>query len=369
MVNDISISQRQLLQIARATVSEGYEVLLLDEPTTSLTTDDTERLFDTVGQLKKENKSIVFISHKLEEVFRLGDVITVFRNGRQVAESPATEVNVDWAVRAMTGHSIDESELFVSGKVSDETILEVKNLWGEKFRDISFSLRKGEILGFSGLVGAGRSELMQAIFGYLPVVSGHIFFEGKPWKFGNPSYAVSHGMLYLPEERRSQGILPDMSVKNNASIGFLRELLVKSLISTSIEVVRVNEIVREYDIKTPTINREIKFLSGGNQQKVIIGRSMSCKPKVLIFDEPTKGIDVGTKTEIYRLMREIAESEGVGVILISSEMKEIIKCSNRVVAMYNGRIVGEYPQNTDNSDILHSILGLGPAKSEGGHDE
>jgi ribose transport system ATP-binding protein len=331
--------------------------------------DDTERLFDTVGQLKKEHKAIVFISHKLEEIFRLGDVITVFRNGRQVAESPASEVNADWAVRAMTGHSIDESELFVSGRVSDETILDVRNLWGEKFRDVSFSLRKGEILGFSGLVGAGRSELMQAIFGYLPVVSGHIFFEGKPWKFGDPNYAVGHGMIYIPEERRSQGILPDMSVKNNVSIGFLRELLVKGLISAGMETARVGGIVREYDIKTPTIKREIKFLSGGNQQKVIIGRSMSCKPKILIFDEPTKGIDVGTKTEIYRLMRQIAENESVGVILISSEMKEIIKCSNRVIAMYNGKTAGEYPQNADSGDILHSILGLGSAGNERDHNE
>jgi ribose transport system ATP-binding protein len=174
---------------------------------------------------------------------------------------------------------------------------------------------------------------------------------------GSPGYSIEKGMFYLPEERRSQGILPNLSVKSNATISRLKELLVNGFISRAKEEHCVNEIIKKYDIKTPTSSREIKFLSGGNQQKVIIGRFMSCGPKVLIFDEPTKGIDVGTKNQIYKLMKQIAE-EGVAIILISSEMNEVQKCSNRIITMYNGRITGEYPRNTDSHELLHSIFGL-----------
>jgi ribose transport system ATP-binding protein len=358
MVKDISVSQQQLLQIARATVFEGYEVLMLDEPTTSLTAGDAERLFETIEQLKGEKKAIIFISHKLEEAFRLGDILTVFRNGQQIASANISEVDVPWVIKQMTGHSMDENEQFISTEVQDEILLEVENLSGESFRDVDFKLKKGEILGFSGLIGAGRSEVMQAIFGCLPIASGSIRFEGKLWKQGDTHFSVEKGVFYLPEERRSQGILPELSVRANASVSMLKDLTVGGLISNKKENRRTLEIVQKYDIKTPALNREIKFLSGGNQQKVIIGRSMGCKPKLLIFDEPTKGIDVGTKTEIYRLMKKIAEEDGVGIILISSEMNEILKCSNRIIAMYNGRIAGEHLHGADDKEILHSILGM-----------
>jgi ribose transport system ATP-binding protein len=175
---------------------------------------------------------------------------------------------------------------------------------------------------------------------------------------GSTYYSVERGMFYLPEERRAQGILPELSVKANASVSMLKDLIVNGFISGKKEDRRTMEIVQKYDIKTPALNKEIKFLSGGNQQKVIIGRSMGCKPKILIFDEPTKGIDVGTKTEIYRLMKKIAEEDGVGIILISSEMNEIVKCSNRIIAMYKGRIVNEHKKGAGGKEILHSILGL-----------
>ena len=357
-VKDISVSQQQLLQIARATAFEDYDVLMLDEPTTSLTMEDTEQLFETIQQLKKENKAVVFISHKLEEVFRIGDVITVFRNGKQMAEVSASEVDVPWTVTQMTGHALDEKEIFYSENVSDETLLEVNHLTGDSFRDVSFKLKKGEILGFSGLVGAGRSELLQAVFGYLPVFAGKVKYRGEKWKLGDTSFSVKKGMFYLPEERRSQGILSELSVKENASIDMLDELMGHGLISKKKEIDSVNEIVKQYNVKVSNINQEIKYLSGGNQQKVIIARAMSCNPSVLIFDEPTKGIDVGTKTEIYRMMKKIAENEGVGIILISSEMNEIKKCSNRIITMYKGQKAGEFPNNANTEDIMSSILGL-----------
>ena len=224
LVKDISVSSQQLLQIARATVHEDYDVLMLDEPTTSLTTRDTQILFDIVKEIQKENKAIIFISHKLEEIFALGDVITVFRNGKKVAYSRLDEIDIPWVIKQMTGRELNQDQVFYSDKVSDEILLEVNNLTGERFTDISFQLKKGEILGFSGLVGAGRSELMQAIFGYLPVYSGNVRLDGKDWKLGDTNYSVNHGFIYLPEERKKQGILPVLSIRENISISVLDDL-------------------------------------------------------------------------------------------------------------------------------------------------
>lgn len=358
LVKDISVSQQQLLQIARATVNKNYEVLILDEPTTSLTTKDTQILFEIIREIKKENKAIIFISHKLDEIFELGDVITVFRNGVKVAYSDINDVDVFWIIAKMTGQEIDYNQVFISQKVTDEILLEVDKLTGERFTDVSFTLRKGEILGFSGLVGAGRSELMQAILGYIPVYSGSIRMEGKPWKLGDPNYSVNNGFIYLPEERKSQSILPMLSVRENISISSLDDIKSKFGISSKKEKVLAQKIIDDYDVKTPDMDKEIKYLSGGNQQKVIIGRSMRCNPKVMVFDEPTKGIDVGTKTQIYRMMKELAEENGIGIILISSEMEELLKCSNRIIALYNGRKVGEFDEKADKEQILSCIIGV-----------
>ena len=360
LVKDISVSEQQLLQIARETVHEDYEVLMLDEPTTSLTTSDTQCLFEVIRQIKQENKAIVFISHKLEEIFAICDVVTVFRNGKKIANAKISEVDVPWIITKMTGREVNQETAFHSEKVTDETLLEVEHLTGEAFTNISFTLKKGEILGFSGLVGAGRSEIMQAIFGSIPVYSGKVKLDGKDWKFGNTHYSVEHGLIYLPEERKREGILPILSVKENISISLLDNLKSGLGISDQKERSLVQEVVDAYDIKTPDMDKAIKFLSGGNQQKVIIGRSMYCNPKVLIFDEPTKGIDVGTKAEIYRLMKELAENKGIGIILISSEMEEIVKCSNRIIAIYAGRKVAEFDSGTDKDILLSSIIGVKP---------
>jgi len=358
LVKDIPVSSQQLLQIARATVFTDYDVLMLDEPTTSLTTEDTEVLYEIVRRLKAENKAIVFISHKLDEVLHIGDKITVFRDGIKAAYSDANNVDVPWIITNMTGQAIDQEEVFYSNNVSDEVILEVEGLTGDRFENISFNLKKGEILGFAGLVGAGRSEVMQALFGYLPVYKGSVKYKGKPWKLGDTNYAVNNGMYYLPEERRSQGILADMSVKVNVSVTMLDRLRKGLFISGKAEADEVSSVIQDYNVKTPNMSREIKFLSGGNQQKVIIGRSINCKPDVLIFDEPTKGIDVGSKAEIYRIMKKIAEEFEVGIILISSEMNELVKCSNRLVSLCNGKKIGEHACGADNEEIMSAIFGL-----------
>jgi ribose transport system ATP-binding protein len=359
LVHDISISAQQLLQIARATVNADYQVLMLDEPTTSLTTDDTKILFDIIREIKRENKAIIFISHKLEEIFELGDEITIMRNGENVYHSPLSEIDIPGVITRMTGRAIDQGEVFHSAKVSEEKLLEVDTLTGEKFTKISFDLKRGEILGFYGLVGAGRTELMQAIFGYLPVYAGRVKVEGVPWQLGDTNYSVQNGLIYLPEERKKYGILPMLSIRENISISILDTL--KNLIG--ICPVKENavaaDIIKTYDVKTPDAEKAIQFLSGGNQQKVIIGRSMVCSPKILIFDEPTKGIDVGTKTEIYRMMKQVAEEHALGIILISSEMEEVQKCSNRIIVMYDGRKAGEFPAGAGKEDILSAVIGIG----------
>ncbi len=358
LVKDISVSSQQLLQIARATVHEDYEVLMLDEPTTSLTDKDTQILFEIVKQIKAENKAVIFISHKMDEIFALADVITVFRNGKKVAYSELSAIDQSWVIRQMTGREINQTQVFWSEKVTDEVLLEVNGLTGDQFTDISFKLHKGEILGFSGLVGAGRSELMQAIFGYLPVLKGSVKMEGKDWKLGDTTYSVNHGFIYLPEERRKQGILPVLSIRENISVSALDSLKTGFNISKKKEEELARDVIETYDVKTPDAEKAIQFLSGGNQQKVIIGRAMSCNPKVLVFDEPTKGIDVGTKAEIYRLMKELAEEKGIGIILISSEMDEVRKCSNRIITLYNGRQSGEFSGSDQKNYILSAILGV-----------
>ncbi|MEI3612790.1 sugar ABC transporter ATP-binding protein [Pseudogracilibacillus sp. SO30301A] len=358
LVDNISVSEQQLLQIAQGTVNQLSDIILLDEPTTSLTTDDTVRLFEVINQLKSENKAIVFISHKLEEIFSIGDEISVLRNGEKVAYSDINEVDIPWVVKKMTGKEINENIKFQPKDVAEEVILSVNNLTGEKFSNISFDLHKGEILGFSGLVGAGRSEVMHAIFGYIPVWSGTVILKGQPWKLGDTNYSVNNGLIYIPEERKQQGILSNLSVRENASISLLKKLKSFLAISKNKETVIVNEIINTYNVKTASQNTKIKYLSGGNQQKIIIGRSMFSNPQILIFDEPTKGIDVGAKEEIYRLMKSLAE-EGIGIILISSELEEIKKCSNRIITLYDGKKVGEFPTNkTNNSTIINSIMGV-----------
>ncbi|HML35861.1 MAG TPA: sugar ABC transporter ATP-binding protein [Bacillota bacterium] len=358
LVKNISVSEKQLLQIARATVHEEYEVLMLDEPTTSLTTKDAQILFEVIDQIRKENKAIVFISHKLEEIFMIGDVLTVFRNGAKVAYSDIDKVDTAWVVTQMTGRSVDQAQSFLSERVEDEVLLEVEHLTGERFTDVSFRLRKGEILGFSGLVGAGRSELMQAIFGYLPVYEGEIKLVGGVLKKGDTHYSVKNGLIYLPEERKSQGILPMLSVRENISMSTLETLQGTIGISKKKEMDLAEQVVADYDVRTSDLEKMIKFLSGGNQQKVIIGRAMCCNPKVLIFDEPTKGIDVGTKVQIYRMMKDLAEREGIGIILISSEMEEIRKCSNRIIVLYQGQKIGEFPSGTEKETIMSAVIGI-----------
>jgi ribose transport system ATP-binding protein len=358
LAKDISVSNQQLLQIARATANRLCKVLILDEPTTSLTTKSISRLFDVIRQLKNEGRSIIFISHKLDEIFDLCDEVTVLRNGVKVAHAAMQDVDRPTLIRQISGRDIDEKFTFRPRAQAQDVVLEVEGLTGRGFHDISFTLRRGEILGFAGLVGAGRSEIMQTIFGYLPAKRGQVRLDGRPLRLGDTHHSIHAGLVYLPEERRHQGILPLLSVRQNISISALPQITTRGMISAGREAVLTQEIAQTFDIRTPSLERPIMFLSGGNQQKTIIGRAMASSPKVLILDEPTKGIDVGTKTDLYGLMRNLAEGGEASLIFISSDLDELLRCANRVVAVYNGRIVGEFlTEASSKNEVFRAMIG------------
>ncbi|GHB31804.1 sugar ABC transporter ATP-binding protein [Salinicola rhizosphaerae] len=354
-VRDISISDQQLLQIARACTNESMKILILDEPTSSLTETEVERVFRVVRDVVASGCGVVFISHKFDEMFAISDTISVLRNGRKIDTQPASRLDDRQLVSLMSGQEVRTDARLQPEGSGGEPILAVDGLGGRGFEDVSFELRRGEILGFAGLVGAGRSEVMQTLFGFLPARSGSVTLEGRTWRLGDTHRAVKNGMFYLSEERKYHGIFPGQSVRRNIGMSLFRGTSRGGVIDARRERDQVGAIVRDYDIKTPTLNKNIAFLSGGNQQKAIIGRAMACDPRVLIFDEPTKGIDLRTKMEIYRLMKALAE-RGVGIILVSSEMDELKRCANRIITMYEGRISGEFPIEAASGNALIAAI-------------
>jgi ribose transport system ATP-binding protein len=358
-VKNISVADQQMLQVARALSNESFKILILDEPTASLTKQEIARLFSVIDLLKKDGKSIVFITHKLNEIFELNDTVTVLRNGVCVGNARVKDITVDWIVKSMSGKEIDLNKVYKPVKSLGENVLQVKNISGMGFENISFSLKEGEILGFAGLVGAGRSEIMQTIFGYLPEKHGEVVYRGSKWKFRDPAYSIANGLIYLSEERKTHGILPHLSVRDNIGVLLPDKVAPRGIINRRLDDQVCQKVLKDYNVKTASSKTEIMYLSGGNQQKVLIGRSMEALPRVLIFDEPTRGIDVKTKEEIYSLMKQISEENRAGIILISSELEELVKCSNRIITVYNGKIIGEFQENEINmEDVLSSIIGI-----------
>ncbi|MFC4171410.1 sugar ABC transporter ATP-binding protein [Microvirga sp. GCM10011540] len=358
LVKNISVAERQLLQVARALANKSFKVLILDEPTASLTKREIDRLFGVIAALKAQGKSIIFITHRLDEVMHLQDAVTVLRNGMVVGNSENADVSEDWIVKQMSGKDIDLSTVYRPRRPAGNEILSVQDLTGERFEKVSFSLREGEILGVAGLVGAGRSEIMQTIFGYLPRRGGQVLYQGQPWRFGDPSYSIGKGVIYLSEERKTHGIFPNLSIRQNVGVGLLKKLSKAGMLDESSERETTQRVIRSYNVKAPSSETKIVNLSGGNQQKVLIGRSLEAAPRVLFLDEPTRGIDVNAKDEIYALMRAIAEEKRMGIVLISSELEELLKCSNRVITIYNGRVRSELNEGELSMEaILSSVIG------------
>jgi ribose transport system ATP-binding protein len=358
-VKNLSIAERQLVQVARALANASFNILILDEPTASLTKHEIDRLFTVIKSLRAQGKSVIFITHRLDEVMQLHDTVTVLRNGKVVGNSCGEEIDEDWIVKHMTGKDIDLNMVHRPTKPAGEIILKVDALCGERFENISFSLREGEVLGFAGLVGAGRTEILQTIFGYLPKTGGDVLYRGQRWKFGDPGYSMRKGLIYLPEERKAHGIFPHLSVRENVGVGLLRMLSNAGVMSESRERDATERVIADYNVKTPSGEAKIVNLSGGNQQKVLIGRSLEGTPRVLFLDEPTRGIDVNAKDEIYVLIQRFAEEKRMGIVLISSELEELLKCCNRVITLYDGRINSEIEGQLTMEAILSAVIGAG----------
>ncbi|MFS8049212.1 sugar ABC transporter ATP-binding protein [Rhizobium sp. BR 314] len=351
LVAHISVSDQQLLQIARASTNREMKVLILDEPTSALTGVEVDRVFKVIRGFLDRNHAVVFISHKMDEVFEIGDDYTVLRNGEKVDSGRVSDITEADLIRAMSGRHLAMDDHFRPEAPADDIIMKVEGLSGARFQDVSFDLCRGEILGFAGLVGAGRSEVMQSIFGYLKTSGGKVTVEGMDWTLNDTWRSVTGGMLYLSEERKHHGIFPMLSLRENIGISLFKETLGTLGINKSKELNAVQKIVDDLGIRTSGMGKRISHLSGGNQQKAIIGRAMATRPRILIFDEPTKGIDIRAKAEIYRIMKELAQ-DGVGVILVSSEINELRRCASRIITMHTGRVTGEFNTETTDTEVL-----------------
>lgn len=347
LVGNLSISEKQMVEIAKA-VAFNAQVIVMDEPTSSLTDEEVARLFKIVEKLKAEGKGIVYISHKLKEIMQIGDRVTVLKDGTYVGSHNIKDITIDQLVTMMVGRELKDKYLgsenvHERGKV----IFEVKNLTrrDEYVKNINFNLHKGEVLGFSGLIGAGRSETMSAIYGADPISTGEIYLDGKRLHIKNPYDALKHGIGMVTENRRETGFFHNFSIKRNISIAKqLKQTKLGGLwglVNFKDEQKIAEEQRRAIQIKCATLDQGITQLSGGNQQKVILGKWMAAGVKLIIFDEPTKGIDVGTKAEIHKLMRSLAEN-GIGVIVVSSELPELLSVCDRILVMNEGKISAEY---------------------------
>lgn len=338
-VADLSIAERQLVEIAKA-LSYQARLIALDEPTSSLTSRETETLFRLVRTLRQEGVALIYISHRLEEVFELADRIAVMRDGQLVAEGNAAEFTPNRLVQLMVGREL--TEFFPKSSTQrGEPILKAVNLQaGKEVRGISFELHRGEIVGMAGLVGSGRTNVARLLFGADPIKGGEIWFEGKPVHLRSPRDAIRIGIGLVPEDRKAQGLFLKQSVRYNTAAGLLQRLSRLSFINFRAINQIVRELVERLRVRTPSLNQQVRNLSGGNQQKVIIARWLALNPKVLILDEPTRGVDVGAKAEIHALMNELA-AQGMAILMISSELPEVLGVSDRILVMREGRLVAE----------------------------
>jgi rhamnose transport system ATP-binding protein len=340
VVGTLSVGNRQRVEILRA-LSKDARVLIMDEPTAALTERDVELLFDIVRRLRARGVGIVYISHRMEEIFLLADRVTVLRDGEYVGTRAVAETDSGELVQMMVGRRIES--LFPKVTVPlGEPVLEVRDLVRQpRTRGISFVLRAGEILGLAGLVGSGRSELAQVIFGITPAHAGEILLGGVAVRIHSPAQARQLGVAYVPEDRGTQGLVRPMTVRENASLAVLDTLTGSGFIDRAAERGLADDIVRRFDIRTAGIEQVAGKLSGGNQQKIVLGKWLATKPRVLILDEPTRGIDVGAKAEIHRLMGELA-GQGLAILMISSELPEVLGMSDRVLVVREGRIAAEF---------------------------
>jgi ribose transport system ATP-binding protein len=356
IINELTIAQQQMVEIAKA-LSMNASLLVMDEPTSALTDREVETLFDQMSRLRNEGVSIIFISHRLGEVHRVADTITVLRDGQWIGTHPADSLSENEIVKMMVGRELDERESRES-RTTERVVLELKQVHTSGIvRDVSLKLKRGEILGIAGLVGAGRTELLEAIFGIRQVTEGEFYLEGEQIKIDKPSEAILDGIGFIPEDRKAQGLFLNMGVRQNIVLAALNILTRFGLILQKRANALAKSLIEQLDIRTPGLGQKVRNLSGGNQQKVVIARWLALEPRVLLLDEPTRGIDVGAKSEIHSLLDRMAQS-GVGILMVSSELPEILSVCDRILVMREGRILLEtVPEHTTQDEIMKVAAG------------
>ncbi|MFH0881930.1 MAG: sugar ABC transporter ATP-binding protein [bacterium] len=353
---DLGLAQQQMVEVAKA-LSLDARILIMDEPTSALTTHEIGELFQAITRLKMKGVGIIYISHRMEELFEIGDRVTVLRDGKLVGTRNLDQVNRPTLIRMMVNREVNE-QFPVSETRKGEEILRVEHLnRGETLKDISFTVHRGEILGIAGLLGSGRTELARAVFGVDRIDSGKVYLKGRLQTHLSPRNSINHGLGFLTEDRKLHGLVLDLSVRDNICLPSIERLSKFGVVSNSRETSMAVRYIDELKIKTPSIHQKTLYLSGGNQQKVVISKWLCCDSEIFLFDEPTRGVDVGSKMEIYKLIRELA-SRGVAVVMISSELPEILGMSDRILVMGNGRIRGHFEaQKTSPEQILNCALG------------
>lgn len=337
-VETLNLVERRMIEFAKA-LSQDCKIIILDEPTASLSAKETEQLFEVVRELKKQEVGIIYISHRLDEVKRIGDRVTVFRNGEKIKTLNVSDTNTDELIELMVGRKMESIYPWEKRDMGD-VIMEVEHFSHPKyFQDISFALHKGEILGICGLKGSGKSEILRALFGDLKISGGTMKIDGKEVRIHTPSAAIAHKIAYVPADRRREGLNLNFDIVKNTTIASMNKFIVCGLLNDKKELEAAEYYKDQLQIKTPTVKKMVKQLSGGNQQKVVLAKWLSSDARIIIFEEPTNGIDVGAKFEFHQLIMDLAK-EGVAVILMSSDLPELVGMSDRVIVLKDGRVAG-----------------------------
>lgn len=359
LIRQYSIAKRQIIEIAKA-LSHELSIIVFDEPTAALTIEETENLYRIIRKLKEEGVAVILISHRMEDIFAVGDRVTVLRDGENSGTLDVAEATVDDIVRLMIGRKMTQQFPDKSNCVG-ETVLQVSHLTNDRITDISFELRKGEILGIAGLVGAGRTELLRALFG-ADSCTGEVLFKGESIRKRTPMDSIRRGIAMVPEDRKGQGLILEQSLLQNMALSVLDRLSVAGFVNAGKEREVCEEYMDSLRIRASGKGMMVRMLSGGNQQKVVLGKCLASKPEILLLDEPTRGVDVGAKAEIYKIINDLAK-EGISIIVVSSEMAELLGISDRILVMHEGYLSGELSMEEANEEsimrlaISHSAIG------------
>lgn len=364
LMKNLTVGYQQMVEIAKA-IQQNAKILIMDEPSAPLTSKEVESMFEVVELLRKQGVSIIYISHRLEEIYRLSDRILVLRDGEYVKTLITKDSEVQELIQLMVGRELTETYPPRGDCIKkDDVVLELKNVTGNGDRNISLQVHRGEILGLGGLVGAGRTELAEVIFGAAKKQSGQIIFKGKEVNPKSPREAIDLGIALVPEDRKRHGAMLGISIKNNINMPIYQRNSTLSVINSKKEKAIAEKYRENMAIKTPTLNQLVKNLSGGNQQKVILGRWLAADSELIIFDEPTRGIDVGAKHEIYKLMNDLVEKEGKAILMISSEMEELMGMSDRIIVLAEGDMTGEISKEEFSQETIMAFASAAKAKVE-----